>query len=306
MINRLRLTAIAIVLTGLVLGCTVASDSATRETLPDLSNQPTVEQSGDVVKQDVAQRVVALTSLSADIIEHLDRSKLVGIPGSRLLREEPRFQDVTQVSSGQNPPSLEKIVALKPDLVIGAEGFHDRTLKKLSELGITTISSKLESWQAVEDLTNNIAKAIGADATPLLQKYQTFLPENVGISPTTLVLVSRQPILAPNKNSWAGDLLVKFGINNLGAEFQGNSAISGYVTLSPEKILEANPEVILLVDTGDDILEQFKSEPFWSQLKATETNQIYVFDYYGLVNPGSLAKIAEACDRLKQLLLEVK
>ena len=139
-----------------------------------------------------------------------------------------------------------------------------------------------------------------------MQKYQTFLPENVGTSPTTLVLVSRQPILAPNKNSWAGDLLVKFGINNLGAELQGNSAISGYVTLSPEKILEANPEVILLVDTGDDIREQFKSEPFWSQLKATQTNQIYVFDYYGLVNPGSVAKIAEACDRLKQLLLEFK
>lgn len=301
MINRLGLSAIAIVLSCFVLGCTVGSNSGTRETLPEISNQPAIEQPENVVQPEVAQRVVALTSLSADIIEHLDKSKLVGIPGSRLLREDPRFQDVTQVSSGQNTPSLEKIVALKPDLVIGAEGFHDRTLKKLSELGITTISSKLESWQSVEELTNKIAQAIGVDSTPLLQQYQTFLPGEVSTSPTTLVLVSRQPILAPNKNSWAGDLLVKFGINNLGAELQGNSAISGYVTLSAEKILETNPEVILLVDTGDDILEQFKSEPFWSQLKATQNNQVYVFDYYGLVNPGSLAKIAETCDRLKQL-----
>ncbi|NJM88466.1 MAG: ABC transporter substrate-binding protein, partial [Hydrococcus sp. RU_2_2] len=29
---------------------------------------------------------------------------------------------------------------------------------------------------------------------------------------------------------------------------------------------------------------------------------VYVFDYYGLINPGSIDKIEEACTKLKQVL----
>ncbi|MEM9274487.1 MAG: ABC transporter substrate-binding protein [Cyanobacteria bacterium P01_F01_bin.143] len=85
-----------------------------------------------------AERVVTLTSLTTDIIEQLDSNKLVGIPGSRLTKEDPRFQDLPRVTEGRTPPDLEKIVSLKPDLVIGAEGFSDQTLAKLEELGIQT------------------------------------------------------------------------------------------------------------------------------------------------------------------------
>lgn len=116
------------------------------------------------------------------------------------------------------------------------------------------------------------------------------------------MLASRQPILAPNKDSWAGDLLTKFGAKNLVADLQGKSPVGGYVTLSAEKILEANPEVLLLVDTGQGIVKQFKSEPFWGKLKATQSDRVYTFDYYGLVNPGSIEKIKEACNLLSKAL----
>jgi len=35
------------------------------------------------------------------------------------------------------------------------------------------------------------------------------------------------------------------------------------------KGLEANPEVIILVDRGEGILDQFKSDSFWNKLTAT-------------------------------------
>jgi iron complex transport system substrate-binding protein len=60
--------------------------------------------------------------------------------------------------------------------------------------------------------------------------------------------------------------------------------------------------VILVVDMGQGILEEFKSEPFWSKLKATQNNRVYVFDYFGLVNPGSIDKIEEACKQLREVL----
>jgi iron complex transport system substrate-binding protein len=58
----------------------------------------------------------------------------------------------------------------------------------------------------------------------------------------------------------------------------------------------------MLVDTGDDILAQFKADNFWNKLQAVKRDRVYVLDYYGLVNPGSLDRIEKTCDRLKQIL----
>lgn len=261
----------------------------------------TTQQSNTAKK--VAERVVTLTSLSSDIVYQLDKTKLVGIPGSRLFDKDSRFQGITKVSQGQTLPNLEKIVALKPDLVVGNKDFHAQILPKLKELGISTLATTIDKWDDLASLTQTVAEAIGADAAPLLARYQNFLGKPTNESPSTLVLVSRQPIVAPNKNSWAGDLLSKFGAKNIVADLQANSPVGGYITLSAEKVLEANPEIILIVDQATEkFSEQFKSEPFWGKLKAAKNNRVYVFDYYGLVNPGSLDKIEETCNKLRKAL----
>jgi iron complex transport system substrate-binding protein len=267
------------------------------------SNNPTKSSSPQNIQS--AQRVVALTPLTADIIERLDKTKLVGIAGSSLLKEDPRFQNVTQVSEGQTPPNLEKIVALKPDLVIGAKGFSEQTLNKLKELEISTLSTEIKTWDSLLEITQKLAQIVGADPTTLLNKYQSFLTNIPQQNLSTLVLVDRKPILAPNKDSWAGSLLTKFNAKNLAAELQGKSPFSGYITLSPEKILQENPEIVLVVEAfGQKLLDEFKAEPFWKQLKATQSDRVYVFDYYGLINPGSIDKIEEACEKLKQAFAE--
>lgn len=251
------------------------------------------------------ERIVTLTSLTSDIVERLDQNKLVGMVGSRLFQDQVRFQNIPKVSQGQGLPSLEKIVALKPDLVIGAQGFSDRTLNKLQELGIETLSTDLNRWDDVREITQTLANLMDADPTPLLKRYQTFLEDIPPHNLSSLVLVSRQPILVPNKDSWAGDLLTQFHLKNIAADLQGQSPVRGYVTLSAEKILQANPELLLVVDPNQEGLkEEFQGEAFWQKLQATQTNQVYSFDYYGLVNPGSIDKIEEACSQLRQILKE--
>lgn len=247
-------------------------------------------------------RVVTLTSLASDIIYRLDSRKLVGIPGSRLLRQNPELAKIPQVSEGLTPPNLEKIVALKPDLVIGATGFHDRVLAKLKDSGIRTLTTQVDSWRSLENLTRTLASEIKADPAPLLQSYQSFLTVKSPRPESTLVLVSYQPILAPNKTSWAGDLLSKFQINNIAANLQGESPLRGYVTLSAEKVLAANPQILILIDAGDGTVDQLKAAPFWNKLNAVANNRVYVFDYYGLVNPGSIDAIAKACQQLQQII----
>lgn len=283
----------ALILSSLLVGCNTATVQQ-----PSASNaSPTEAQ----VAPTSVSRVVALTSLSADIIHRLDNSKLVGISGSRLLAKNPEFTKLPRVSEGQTPPNLEKIVALKPDLVVGATGFHDQVLEKLKGMGIRTLATQVTSWRSLEELTQTLAAEIQADPELLLKSYQTFLAPNSNQNASTLVLVSNQPILAPNKTSWAGDLLAQFQINNVIADLQGQSPMRGYITLSPEKVLEVDPEILILVDPGDGTVEKLKAEPFWSKLKAVSSDRIYVFDYYGLVNPGSIDAVEKACQQLKQV-----
>ncbi|MBD2439914.1 ABC transporter substrate-binding protein [Nostoc sp. FACHB-110] len=293
------LPALAIVLSIVLSACSTAITQQPPATVTEANTKPNNQQT--------INRVVTLSSLATDIIYQLDKTKLVGITGSSLFKNNPNFQDITRVSEGQTPPNLEKIVALKPDLVIGAEGFSNLVIQRLKELGISTLLTQVKTWQALEELTQKLAQLINANPQPLLNRYQSFLPKNPTKNTSTLVLVSNQPILAPNKNSWAGDLLAKFQLKNLAAELQGKSSIGGYITLSPEKVLEANPEAIILVNapqanSQSDILATFKKEPFWQKLQATQNNRVYVFDYYGLVNPGSIDAIAKTCQQLKQNL----
>ncbi|NMF84541.1 ABC transporter substrate-binding protein [Nodosilinea sp. P-1105] len=246
-------------------------------------------------------RIVALTSLSADLVYTLDGDALVGIPGNELLRQDARFADLPTVSEGRTEPDLEQIVALEPTLVIGAAGFHDRTLQRLEELGTATLTTEVSSWADLRTLTTDLAATVDTDPQPLLERYDTCLAQAPDHSPTTLVLVSRQPLLTPNRNSWAGDFLTQFNIENVAADLQGDSPFEGYITLPEEKVLSADPEALLVVDAGENLLEQLQGEPFWSQLKATQQEQVHSFDYFGLVNPGSIASIEQTCRQLGDL-----
>ncbi|BAY33895.1 periplasmic binding protein [Nostoc carneum NIES-2107] len=296
MLRRWILSTLAILLSIFLFACNSAN-------IQQPLDKSTANSNPQALAKVSAKRVVALSSLSADIIYQLDKTKLVGITGSKLFKNDPNFANIPRVSEGQTPPNLEKIIALQPDLVIGAEGFSNQPIEKLKQLGISTILTQVNSWESLEKLTQKLAELIDVDPHPLLNRYQSFLADKPTHNPSTLVLVSRQPILAPNKNSWAGDLLAKFDAKNLVADFQGKSPIGGYVTLSAEKVLEANPDVLIVVNSTDpQLLESLKKEAFWQQLQATKNNRVYSFDYYGLVNPGSIDAIQQACQKLTQVL----
>lgn len=289
--------SLGIVLVGAIAACSAASPPAEPT---DAAANPPATVSPESAETSV-EAIVVLTSLTADLIHTLDAEKLVAIPGSAILREDDRFASLEVVSEGRAEPDLEKIVALEPDLVIGAKGFHDKSLARLEELNVATLAVDVTGWEALATLTEDLAQQIGADPQPLLDRYAACLAKATDDAPSAIVLVSRQPLLSPNKDSWAGDFLAQFNIQNLTADLQGESPFDGYVTVSEEKLLTTDPEVLLIVETGENLTEQLQGDPFWGQLKATQTDAVETLDYFGIVNPGSLASIEATCDRLSQL-----
>jgi iron complex transport system substrate-binding protein len=248
-----------------------------------------------------AQRVVTLLPLGADLVHRLDASKLVGVPGGRYIEENAKFKDLPRVGerSGIN---LEKIVALKPDLVIGSDVMQGTLLEKLKQTGIDTLPVRTSSWQDLENATKDIADRMGADPTPILQRYQTYLTNIPQNGKSVLVVAGLQPTSSPNKQSWAGDLLVKFGYKNVVAELPSNGRFQGYLTLSQEKILEINPDKIFIIEGGGvrQKPDEIKALPFWQDLKAVKNNQVYVFNHDGLISPTSVDTVEAVTNQLRQ------
>ena len=250
------------------------------------------------------KKIVALTSLSADLVNSIDSKSLVGIPGSSLLKSNPSYKDIEIISSGRMPPNLEKIISLKPDLVIGANGFHDKSLSKLNQLGVKTLSTKIKNLKDLENLNKEINSfLLKKDIEPLSNKISNCYSSSSKISKdkNVIALVSTKPILSPNSKSWSGNLIKRFGLKNLTSELQSKSEFRGYVNLSQEWLLKAKPNNLIVVKTPGSNISQYESLAIWKKIPAVKKKNIFPFDYYGLINPGSLDSINKACKKLSSI-----
>ena len=246
-------------------------------------------------------RVVALTSLSADLVNYISNKSLLGIPGSSLLKNNDDFSNKTIVSSGRMPPDLEKILSLKPDLVIGAKGFHDRPLSKLNSLGISTLATSISSLDDLDNLNKKLASKLKTRTKSLKDILGSCYSKNENQNRNLVVLVSSKPILSPNKDSWAGNLISSLKLNNLASEIANKTEFKGYVNLSPEWLLKSQPENILVIKTPGSDISQYESINIWNKLEAVKNNKIYTFDYYGLINAGGIKAINKACQKLSSI-----
>ena len=253
------------------------------------------------------ERVITLTSLSTDIVSVLSRDKLIAIPGSSLFKGKIEYQELPRISQGRTPPNLEKIVSLKPDLVIGTNGFHDKILDKLKDINIKTVSYELNDWNSLENTINLISTKLGINNSEISNEViNTNLRECMDTNeknkkPNVVVLASTKPILSPNSKSWAGNLLKRFGLNSLTKDLDSKSEFRGYVNLSPEWLVKENPDNLIIIQTRPrQYLDFEKTKPF-SNLKAVKSDQVYRFNYYGLINAGSLESINSACLKLRKI-----
>ena len=271
----------------------------------NLSTITSIKASSDKEDNKIT-RVVALTSLSADLLNYISNESLLGIPGSSLLKNNNDFSNKTVVSSGRMPPNLEKIIKLKPELVIGSKGFHDKTLKSLENLGVKTLSVRIANFNDLEklsfDIQNLLDKKVKLDLVNAIPHCYNLKPSSKpSINKEVLTLVSSKPILSPNSKSWAGNMIERFGYTNLTAKLDSKSQFKGYVNLSPEWVIASKPSNIIIINTPGSTDSQYKEMTIWNDLPAVENNKVSSFDYYGLINAGSLDSINKACKKLSSI-----
>ena len=246
-------------------------------------------------------RIISLNSLGADIVSKLDNSSLVGIPGSSLLKKDKTLQDKVVISSGRMPPSIEKIIKLKPDLVIGSKGFHDKVLSKLNQLNIKTLETETKSIKNLETLIDKISKTLNKDKNILLSQIKDCYKLPTKTKGTAVVLASTKPLLSPNSQSWAGSLLDRYKFNNITNDFKSNTQFKGYINLSPEILIKNKPSNLFVITFPGMSQSNSKIPKNLESIILKNKTKIHSFNYYGFINPGSLQTINEACRKLSSI-----
>jgi ABC-type Fe3+-hydroxamate transport system substrate-binding protein len=125
-----------------------------------------------------AKRTVALSSLSADILYQLDPKKLVGVAHDRRVAEHDDLSQYPNIGDGRDF-DVKAILKLRPDLVVGIAGVHERVLSQLEEAGIPTQRYTLNGWDGLFETIEDLARATDSDPKPLLDRYALLRSESM-------------------------------------------------------------------------------------------------------------------------------
>ena len=246
-------------------------------------------------------RIVVLDPAVVEMVYLLGgEDKLVGIAKlerSKIWPEE-KTEKVASVGTFINP-SLEKIIALKPDLVI--ESFHssDAIDKSLTSNNIEIIKIQANS---IEDIFKNfqkVAKILGKEkeAEKIIAEKKQKIEEIKKIDTTEkkgLFILAPTPMRVFGKGTLPNDIMEMLNIKNIAAGMEGMSP-----TLTPEYIIKENPDIILTF--VKDPQEIVKANPQIKDISAIKNNKFVVLETGQILrgSPRMIDYIADVYQKTK-------
>jgi len=250
------------------------------------------------------ERLVSLTPSSTEILFALGLGdKVVGVDD---YSNYPAAALKIDKVGAYDKPILEKIVALKPDLVL-ADSIHEEAVKRLEEMGISVavvFPSDLEEvltgirWIGIATGARDRAVELEAELTErirLVDEKVASIPEQE--RPWVYYEVSSEPIMTAGPKTLSSELIVRAGGRNI-----AHDAATDYPEFSPEAIVSRNPDVIIFPEIhGTDAVEveTIKARPGWGTVEAVQNGRLYSVDADILSRPGP--RVVEALEKMMQL-----
>ncbi|MCX7597952.1 MAG: helical backbone metal receptor [Armatimonadetes bacterium] len=229
-----------------------------------------------------AQRVVSLAPNLTEIVCFVGGEKqLVGV--TDFCRYPPEVRSKPKVGGIINP-SLEKVLSLKPDLLLVARGTDLRIIERMRKSGVPVYAADPKSLRDVIELVRTVGHLLGRDAEAgaaarkLEKRLAALTSRAVPAShrPKALAVVELEPLFVAGSGSYLDDLLRLAGLENAaGGE-------EPWARWSSERVLNADPDLILVVrmqgPTGGaapDLRKQLIHRSPWRTLRAVKAGAVY-------------------------------
>jgi iron complex transport system substrate-binding protein len=234
-----------------------------------------------------ARRIVSLSPSTTEALFALgEGGRVVG--RSRYCNYPPEALHVPAVG-GFIDASLEAIVGLKPDLVVGAQGPAGRSVvDQLSALGIASYFPRTESVPEIEAMIEGLGQRTGAAASAeVLLGEMRRKRDAIGRAvagrpkPKVLLVFGFGPVVVAGPDGFPNEMLSLSGGRNV-VERGG-----AYPTVNLERLLALDPDVIIDATYPEsDAAGMDKDDPTWRELSAVKKGKVVVLRDEALLRPG--------------------
>ncbi|MGZ3604862.1 MAG: cobalamin-binding protein [Thermodesulfobacteriota bacterium] len=202
-------------------------------------------------------------------------------------------------------PDTEKIVSLKPDLIIGIrDGNRMDTVDRLNDFGFPVYLIDPKCFDGVMGTIKNIGEVVGREQESrrlikeLIDKRENMITLTRSLSkPRVFFQVGDVPLITVGKGTLGDDLIRLAG----GRSISENELVS-YPSYSIETILAMAPEMIIIssMETKKDHMYLVKKWQNWKSIPAVKMNAIHVIDSNLVDRPTP--RIAEGLDALVRII----
>ncbi|NEQ48303.1 MAG: iron-siderophore ABC transporter substrate-binding protein [Leptolyngbya sp. SIOISBB] len=299
----------------LLAALTLVGTWACRERSPELTAQQTLgdcrliaHDAGETEICQQPERVVALSMHMLDLLLALEQQPIGYAPIDPLTIE--RFDQPEQqipylgdyvtgqlVNAGsRSEPSLETLVRLRPDVILGETGFHQKAYSQLAQIAPTLLfgGALRDQWQrSLLPIAKALNRPEQADQVitahrQRLAKTRVALAEVVRTLPRCLLLGIRdlkQPIQIRTGSDFAGGLLQDVGFTLVAPSIAVRAA--GEMTVSLEAIPQLASDWVIVqawsTDTSNSPLKtvrrQWQQSPVLQAMAASRAGRVYFVDY---------------------------
>lgn len=233
----------------------------------------------EVTVPDHPHRLVCLAPSITDMVYALGRADdVVGI--TDYTKYPPEARNKPSIGGVVNP-SLEKLVSLKPDLVLAIGELNSVELTRgIERLGFPVFVINPRGLHDIYLSIQNVGKAIDAEgqASVLiarLQAREAAVRQRVSgkARPEVFFLLWPEPIMTAGRGAFITELIDVAGGKSVTADLPGE-----WPRLSFEAVLARNPEYLLLVKGSDVTVESLRRQGNWTKLRAIRDGKVFYAD----------------------------
>jgi iron complex transport system substrate-binding protein len=240
---------------------------------------------------DPPQRIVSLAPSITEILFAVGAGdRVVGV--STYCDYPPEATRIDRIGTFLQP-DVERIIAKRPDLVIGVPSPGNRgSVQRLEELGLRVLIVDPERIADILAAIRTIADAVGtaAQGEAVVARIERDMDAVTGRlagapRPRVLMLVGRSPFIAAGTGTYQDELIRLARGDNLTA-----NAGNPWPSLTLEYIVAQAPAVIIDASMGsEEAADRDAALGFWREyptIPAVRDQRIYGYRAYELLHPG--------------------
>ncbi len=279
-----RLAATLVLLASLAAagGCGRGSGAAAPPVAPARSERP--------------QRIVSMAPSVTEVLFALGLDEeIVGISDADDF-PPGRLEGRTRV--GGVVVGVERIVALRPDLVIGVAGIQKEQIDRVRSAGVPVLAVDADTFDEALALIREVGEMTGrAGEAEALAASLAIRAASVQPAPPCSVYIEvwHEPLIAAGGRTLIDDLVTRSGGKNI---FSG---LQGYKQVQPEGVIASSPEVVLLLYPGASRLRERSG---WRHLPAVRSGRVYELPTSLVSRPGP--RVVEGLSLVARLLRQAR